>query len=160
VIKDWNFSDANSSCSFRTAGVLIRNNKLLLQSFKGDYALPGGRVNFGETAKAGVIREFKEELNVDIAFQRLIWVEEHFWKWDNKDMHSLCFYSLVSLKNNSALPDDFTGAALDNKEVLYEWVALDNLASLPVYPPFIKDKIKNIADGVEHFVRDDRGDFS
>jgi len=125
MIKDWNFSDA------------------------------GGRVNFGETAEAGVIREFKEELNVNIAYQRLIWVEESFWRENNKTTHSICFYSLVSLKNDTDLPESFAGTALDNDEVIFEWVALDDLSKLTVYPQFIKDKIKNITDGVEHFVRND-----
>ena len=46
--KDWLFKDEDFICNFRSAGILIKNNKILLQREKTGfkYALPGGHVKF------------------------------------------------------------------------------------------------------------------
>lgn len=49
---------------YRVAGILLRDNKILLQKPTSDtgYALPGGHVEFGETSTQTLVREFKEEI--------------------------------------------------------------------------------------------------
>jgi len=145
VIKEWKFVDDDSRCSFRTAGILIRNNKAFLMLRDGQYFVPGGTVNFGETAEMAIIREFKEEIGVDITCQRLIRVEEFFTEWDNKAVHGISFTFFVSLIDDSALPDGFTGTAMDDSKVTFEWVALDSSACIL--------GIKNISPHIEHLVR-------
>lgn len=48
--------------------IIIENNKVLLvkHSYQDQFFLPGGKVNKGETYDAGLIRELKEELNMDV----------------------------------------------------------------------------------------------
>ena len=154
--KDWRFSYGDSICCYRTAGVLIRNGKILVQREKdgNEYALPGGHVAIGETSEESLIREFKEETGADISCSRMIWVEEAFWKWGNKNAHTIAFYYLMSLKNESEIPDGYFESQKDNCDVLLEWVSIDELKNLTIYPPFIKGKIFNISDGIEHFVRE------
>jgi 8-oxo-dGTP pyrophosphatase MutT (NUDIX family) len=153
MIKEWVFTDDKSLCHFRVAGVLIRNNKIFLQKVKNDYMLPGGQVDYGETSENALVREFKEEIGVDISCERLLWVEENFWKWDDKNAHGISFYYLVSLRDNDDLSDDFAEVANDNKNVLLQWVSLDDVNDLTIYPQFAKDKIGNLSASVEHFVR-------
>ena len=153
MIKDWIFSDENNICHFRAAAVLLRDGKLFIQRVKDEYALPGGRVAFGETGDKTLVREFKEEVEADVICDRLIWVDENFFTEKGKRTHEIAFYYLVSLKDDTALPDDFNKTMLDNKDVKLHWVPLDEIANLELYPPFIKDKIHNISPGVEHFVR-------
>jgi ADP-ribose pyrophosphatase YjhB (NUDIX family) len=153
--KDWLFSDENSICNYRTVGVLIRNNKILVQREKNgtEYALPGGHVIIGETSEQSLIREYKEETGADIICSRMIWVEETFWKWKGKNAHTIAFYYIISLKNESDIPDNYFESHKDNCNVLLEWVEIDKLKSLTIYPPFIKEKIKNISDNnIEHFI--------
>ena len=80
--RDWLFSDDDSICNYRTAGLLIRDNRVLVQRerYGSEYALPGGHVGFGETSRQALIREYKEETGADIECYRLIWIEEVFWK--------------------------------------------------------------------------------
>lgn len=61
--KDWLFSSENYICDVRTVGVLIKDNKILVQRERNgnEYALPGGHIKIGETLENGLIREFKEE---------------------------------------------------------------------------------------------------
>ena len=152
--KDWLFSDGDNICCYRTVGVLIRNNKILVQREKdgNEYALPGGHVVIGETSEESLIREYKEEPGAEIICSRMIWVDETFWKWGDKNAHTIAFYYLVSLKNESDIPDDYFESHKDNCNVLLKWVEIDELKNLTIYPSFVKDKIFNISDGIEHFI--------
>jgi ADP-ribose pyrophosphatase YjhB (NUDIX family) len=152
--KDWLFSDDKNICSYRTVGVLIRNDKILVQrEIDGtDYALPGGHVIVGETSEESLLREYKEETGADIICSRMIWVEETFWKWHGKNAHTIAFYYLISLKNENDIPDNLFQSHKDNCNVLLEWVFIDKIKELTIYPSFLKDKIYNISDKIEHFV--------
>ena len=133
---------------------MIRNNKLLVQREKGglEYALPGGHVKISETAETSLIREYKEETGADILCERLVWVEETFWKWGRKSTHGIAFYFLISLKNDSDIPDGYFASQKDNCNIILEWVAFDQIKDMTIYPEFIKGKLGRIADGIEHFI--------
>ena len=78
--KDWFFSNEDSICNYRTAGVLTRNNKILVQ-------------------------------------------------------------------------DEYFESHKDNSNVFLEWVGIDELNNITIYPAFIKEKIKDISNNtIEHFV--------
>ena len=66
--KDWMFVVDNSICDVRTVGVLVRDGKILVQRERGgnEYALPGGHLEDSETFEDAVIREVKEEMNIDV----------------------------------------------------------------------------------------------
>jgi len=152
--RDWLFSENNQICGFRAAGVLIRGDKLFVQREKGsdEYALPGGHVKIGETSEDALIREYKEETGVDITCNRLIWVEESFWNWGRKSAHTIVFYHLISLENESEITDEYFELHKDNCNVLLQWVPIDEVKNLTIYPNFIKNKINMISNNIEHFI--------
>ncbi len=90
--------------SYRVAGLLIYNNRILLQRPINDnsYALPGGHVELGETNEETLIREFKEEINVNIIVDSLQWVGKIFFPWssDNKPCHQICLYYKIELADD------------------------------------------------------------
>jgi len=155
IRTDWLFKGEDSICSFRCAGVLIRDNKVLVQRDKNgpEYALPGGHVKIGEASRESLIREFKEEADADIVCERLIWTEECFWEWNNKLTHSIVFYYLIDLRNAAALPDG--GAFIpqkDNENVLLGWLTLGALKDVTIYPAFLKEKVFDLGTQAEHFI--------
>lgn len=129
---------------------------MLVQRENGgaEYALPGGHVKIGETSEEALIREYKEETGANISCSRLIWVEETFWKWGNRNAHTLAFYYLINLKNKSDIdiPNGCLQSHKDNCNVLLEWVLTDELKNLTIYPAFVKEKINNLPDNIEHFI--------
>lgn len=151
---NWSFIKENNICSFRSAGVLIKDGKLFVQKeIDGDeYALPGGIVNIGETSEYAVIRRYKEETGADIICERLIWVEESFWEWNNRKAHTLTYYYLISLKDENAILDNNQFVSQKcNDNVVVGWMPLDNIHKITIYPTFVKNKINNITDCIEHF---------
>lgn len=151
---NWFFQSENSICNFRSAGVLIQNGKILVQREKGgnEYALPGGLVLQGETAEQAVIRRYKEEADIEITCKKLIWVEESFWEWNNKNTHSICFYYLIQLKEEHSIPNDKFICQIGNDNVEYGWVDMKELNNLILYPSFAKTEVFNISDEIKHFV--------
>jgi len=65
--------------SVATDGVLIREGKILLirrrnEPFKGEWALPGGFVEYGERVEDAIIREFEEETGIRVMVKKLVGV--------------------------------------------------------------------------------------
>lgn len=153
--KDWLFKGDNYICNFRSVGVLIRDNKILVQRDKdgSEYALPGGHVKIGESSIDSLIREYREETGADILCERLIWTEECFWEWNRKLTNTIAFYYLINLCDNTDIPDngEFVSQK-DNCNIVSGWLPLDELKSLTIYPSFLKEKILDIGDQAEHFI--------
>ena len=60
-----------------TDGVILNKGKVLLvkrsiKPFKGFWTIPGGHIDFGETSQESLIREIKEETNIDVEIVKLI----------------------------------------------------------------------------------------
>ena len=158
--QDILFKIENGVFSYRVAGVLIQDGKVLLQHEASDpgYAFPGGHVSFGETSEECLIREFKEEIAADIKPVRLLWVVENFFPWpDGKDCHQICLYYLAALCNGNQIPLDGSFLAedeLEGKKVGLEfcWINLSELENIVIYPKETKEKLINLTDHTEHFV--------
>lgn len=152
---DWIFSGDKWTCGVRAAGVLLRNGKILLQreEYGHEYAVPGGHIKIGESLESGLIREWQEEMGTEILCQRMLWTEECFWEWKGKQAHNLSFYFLIGLADDTALPDDgLLHSHKDNRHIVLEWVPLDRLKSMIVYPAFIREAVFQLDGPMKHFV--------
>lgn len=156
--KDWNFIDDETICNFRSAGILIQNNKILVQREKdgNEYAFPGGHVVVGETSEQSLKREYLEETGAKINIEKLIWIEECFWNWGNKEAHTVAFYYLISLEEPTAIPNDYFASQKDNCNVILEWITVEKLAQLIFYPDFAKDHMQHFPNHIKHFITDQR----
>ena len=144
--------------SYRVAGICIQNGKVLLQKPTNDtaYAFPGGHVTFGETNEQTLIREYQEEIGVDISVDELKWVGEIFFPWGNKPCHQICLYYLVNIESNN-IPLD--GVFMGKEEIEgrsfnleFHWVPLNELKNIEVYPTNVVELMNHINDGVQHFI--------
>lgn len=132
---------------------------MLLQRASDDqaYAFPGGHVNFGETSADAVVREFKEETTADIAPLRLLWVGENFFPWGGRDCHQICFYYLVTLRDETQLPSDRSFSGIDELDqqripLEFSWIDLSDLDAIPLYPVHAGEKLMNLSEHIEWFV--------
>lgn len=156
INKDWNFRTDEYICALRSVGVLVRDGKLLVQRDRDgyEYALPGGHVKIGETTVDSLVREYKEETGADIRVGNLLWTEESFWNWNGTNAHSIAFYYRIELIDCSDIPD--TGEFIshkDNCDVVLEWIPVEKLSDITIYPDFIKNTIYELDAPPRHFIR-------
>ena len=127
-----------SSFNVRVYGLLIHDDKLLVsdEHIKGmDITkLPGGGLEFGEGTIDCLIREFKEELNLDIE------VVSHFYTTDffvasafSKQHQVISIYYRVKAKRGldfkvSEIPFDFSEKK-DGAQSM-RWISLNELSEL------------------------------
>lgn len=148
---DWLFTKEEGIYHVRVAGVLVREGRMLVQNDGEAYALPGGHLRFGETMEEALIREFREEMGIGVVCERLLWSEENFWRWGEKNAHNLGFYYLVRLGEGSQAPA--AGAVMeDNSRVRFDWLPADQLEEVQIYPQFIKEEIACLDGPIKHFV--------
>jgi 8-oxo-dGTP pyrophosphatase MutT (NUDIX family) len=145
--------------SYRVAGILIRDGKVLLQrtTTEPDYAVPGGHVNFGEASEQALIREYKEEIGADILPVRLLWIAEIFFPVKEGDCHQICLFYLIELCDETQISLEDPFYAFDALErnptkLEFSWVKLTNLEQITVSPSILKEKIINLPDHTEQFV--------
>lgn len=152
---DWLFEIDNYICDLRVAGILMKNNKIMVQRDKNgrEYAIPGGHVKIGETTEKALIREYKEETGADVKCERLLWTEECFWKWNGKRAHSICFYYLIDLCERTIIPEKDEFSSHDNSNVVLGWMSLKNMEDITIYPEFLKKEIHNFEKCPKHFIR-------
>ena len=113
------------------AAVIMHNQKILcVQRSENKYAyiskkfeFPGGKMEEGETKKQTIIREIKEELNMDIIPIKELKTVEHEYPDFNLKMHSFiseCLSSEVFLSEHI----DYKWLSVSELETL-DWAAAD-----------------------------------
>jgi len=157
--KDIIFKTDEYVFSYRVAGLLLHNGKVLLQKIPNEiaYAIPGGHVDLGETNEETLVREFKEEINVDIKVDTLKLVGELFFPWGDKPCHQICLFYSVSLTENASIPLDgsFWGTEqLEDKsfKLEFSWINIKDIKTIELYPVELKKYLTEGLSQVEHFV--------
>lgn len=150
-----NFKVDNGVFNFRVAGILFNGDKVLVHKGIGDdfYAFPGGRLEMFETTENTIVREMKEELDIDVEVERLLWVCENFFNLNDKKYHEICYYYLIKCNDEKLLEKDDVFYIKEGKnEFEFKWVTKDEVKNEIIYPTFIKDRLNNLPENIERIV--------
>ena len=143
---DLTLNTENGVFNHRVAAVIINDNKVLAQknTKTNEYYLVGGRVKFEESTEDALIRELDEELGITVTDIKPLWINEAFFIDENKKFHEICMYYFVDIsKTNFNRFEDIFQTLEGNKINTYEWLNIDSLDNITLYPRFLKDEIKN-----------------
>ncbi|MFZ3579307.1 8-oxo-dGTP diphosphatase [Virgibacillus sp. DJP39] len=108
--------------------ILIHNNRILLlkKPRRGWYAIPGGKMEQGESIKESVVREFWEETSLQLLNPEVTGVFT-FTVHDQIDefVHEWMMFTFVC--------HDFKGVLTEHcNEGILEWVETDKISELPM----------------------------
>jgi ADP-ribose pyrophosphatase YjhB (NUDIX family) len=148
VSKDIKIIDEKINFKYRVNGIIIKENKLLTVQINnsGFYCLPGGHVELGEDSKVAIVREMKEETNLDVEVERLLAIAENFYEGKNGIKYQeLGFYYFLKLNKNINIKN-YTVIEKDKDENItleFKWYSSEELRNVKFKPDFIKEKIMN-----------------
>lgn len=157
-MREISYNTDENGFSYRAAGILVHDGKVLLQMHDGEYAFPGGGIAFGETAAETLIREFSEEIGENIIeVADLKWVWENFYVWNNKPYQQICIYHLLKLIDKTRIPLSSRFIHKEYSEnnsnpVWFYWIPIDELNNISVHPTNAAELLQRIDEGVQHFV--------
>ena len=162
-IIDVKFKEGKYDFHYRVVGIITKDDKYLVQNIEGkDYfVLPGGHVRAGENSDNALIREIKEEVEIDIMKEdfRLVCYHENIYEKNNRIEHWIEQYYLIDVKgklekdNWSYIEHDIDRV----KKLNYMFVNKEELEKIDLKPLSVKELIisGNFKD-ISHIISDQR----
>jgi len=155
------FREEDRAFTYRVAGLALHDGKLLVLQAAGDdfWIVPGGRGEFFEPSPETLRREMREELDLDVTVERLIWVVENFYEYAGAMCHELGLYFEMSLPAGSPLLDSdgpFAGQEDNGTPLCFRWHPISRLAELRLLPSFLSDALQDIPGETTHIVHWDK----
>lgn len=117
----------NNTDIYKASGIIIRNKKLLVERSIGKeiFISPGGSIEPGETPKQALVRELKEEFNIDTA-------EEDFELYDFSTAPAANSPERMVIME-TFMVKKFTGEPTPSSEVEeLKWVTTADIGVLPM----------------------------
>ena len=147
---DVGYKNANGNFSLRAAALIIQDNKVLLaksQDYDCYYTVGGG-VRQNESSDKAVLRECFEETGRHIDIDRLLFVQERFFRLKDTNHHEVVFFYLMKddgLEIQSGVNTD------QQKEQLF-WVPIEELDGINLVSTFLKTALQDIPKEVTRVV--------
>ncbi|MDB5587025.1 MAG: hydrolase [Devosia sp.] len=142
----------------RAVAIIRRDGHVLIHRATHEtfWSLPGGRVEFGETAAETLEREIVEELGCTSKISELRYLVENFFTYNGEACHEIGWYYEAEL--SSAFPfltDDICHRATDGAFGLeFRWVKCDlkSFGVYPLLPPMLPSQLVDTSPGFRHIV--------
>lgn len=99
-----------STIDFRPGsyGLIMREDRLLMVRVRatGEWFLPGGGVEPGESVKEALVREVREEAGIDVVVKEFFCFRENFFYYDpaKRAFQGLCFFYVCEPVSHEPLP--------------------------------------------------------
>ena len=147
---DIRLQSVDARFSLRAAALILQNNQLLViqnDTARCCYTIGGG-VRIGETTEEAVLRECREETGLDWQIERLVFVQERFYRADDTLHHELVFFYLMK---PPAVPIP-SGQNTDQTDERLCWLPLDKLEDAPLVPVFLKEAMRKFPLTITHII--------
>lgn len=120
-----------------TLGIIIKDNYILLEEKEGThskgeghyYRPIGGTIELGEKSDETLVREFYEELGLEIVISRYISCLENIFRIGNDIGHEISQIYLVEFKDKKMYQDISFTVTEGNQKTLANWVSKDEIFS-------------------------------
>ena len=152
--KDISYVIGKEKFNYRVCGIMLHEGKILAMHDERSpyYYLPGGRVSMGEPAEEAVLREIREELEIEAEISRPLWLSQSFFTEDTDGLkyHELCLYFLIDISKTDLLFKGEHFTLFENRSRHeFEWLPIERLSEEYFYPLFLKTEIFHLPDQLQ-----------
>ena len=150
---DVGYKNASGNFSLRAAALIIHDNKVLLaksQDYDCYYTVGGG-VRQNESSDKAVLRECFEETGHHYQIDRLVFVQERFYRIGDTHYHEVVFFYMMK-------DDGFeiqSGVNTDQQKEQLFWVSIEELGEVNLVPAFLKTALQDIPKEMTRVVSDE-----
>lgn len=151
------FSYYANPCSATAAFIVNDLGEMLVvrrgkEPARGTLDLPGGFVDMYETVEEGMIREIKEETDLDVTDIRYLFSSPNVYEYSGMGIHTLDMDFLVVLHGDPAALKQKVKAADDAAEAL--WIALGDVNPADFGLTSIRNAVIRFLQHREEYLRD------
>ena len=147
---DVRISAGDELFTLRAAALIIHNDCLLMvKDAKHDsYYTVGGKVHLGESSQQAARREACEETGCRLSVNRLLFVQERFFTFEQKQHHEICFYYLMDFDDESIRE----GAHTDQHFETLHYLPIRDLSQYNIVPAFLKSALQHLPAQPQHII--------
>ncbi len=143
--------ESRNKFNLRVYGVLIDSGRLLVtDEMRGGFPmtkLPGGGLEFGEGLEACLVREFQEEIGIDVEVQDFFYVNEFYQESRfNPNDQLLSFYYSVETPEIERITTNENFVPLKEDGQVFRWVNIPELKATDFTFPIDQIVIKKLID--------------
>ena len=156
-MKDIQFNDGNKRFNCRVNGICIKENKIFLSKLGTDkyWTFVGGKVEFDEATDNAILREYKEEVGVDLQIDKLLAVIENFFELQGDLWHQYIFFYQLRDDNNALEFFEGERKIADEEKGVYKWFDLSEINDISIKPDCSKDILQKLEQGIQHYINRD-----
>lgn len=139
----------------RAAAVVLRDNALLVTQEAGSsfWYLPGGQLEFGESAAQAVAREVHEQLAIEVHVVRPLFFAENFFALpDGRPFHEWSMYFLAEIEPDAVPRTRDVNGVESHLDLRHRWAPISALDRLPLRPAFLVDALRDLPTTMQHVV--------
>ena len=112
------------------------------------FYIVGGGIHEDESSAKVVVRELYEETGYRFEIERLIFIQERFFKVGNIRHHEVVFFYLM--KEADIKPQN--GINTDQLNEKLYWIPIEKLKKINLVPAFLKTAVKNIPNEITNLI--------
>ena len=150
-------SDRETTFMYRVGGIAVHDGYLLVEhnTRHGHCFVPGGRVEYGESAAEALARELYEELGEEVEVGRLVLVTDNFFEQGNQRYQEAALYFLVHFAPGSKTPGRRGRFEAGEPGTVFQWIRIEEAEQARLLPALLRERVGALPQTPEYLVQRD-----